>query len=114
MRCVNLEEKVTVEFYDQEHEEWGLKEATIEDVLDSVCSTQYTEIEAEPVKHGMWLPLTMSEATGYDPTLSGDDPVMTHYCSYCSTECYADENGEDILSVYCPRCGAKMDERSEE
>lgn len=47
MRCVNLEEKVTVEFYDQEHEEWGLKEATIEDVLDSVCSTQYTEIEAE-------------------------------------------------------------------
>lgn len=51
MRCVNLEEKVTVEFYDQEHEEWGLKEATIEDVLDSVCSTQYTEIEAEPVYH---------------------------------------------------------------
>lgn len=66
-------------------------------------------IDAEPVKHGMWLPLTMSEATGYDPTLYGDDPVMTHYCSYCSTECYADENGEDILSAYCPRCGAKME-----
>ena len=46
-RYVNLDEKVTAEFYDEEHEERFVKETTVEDVL-SICDS-YTEVDAEPV-----------------------------------------------------------------
>lgn len=36
-RYVSLDEKVTAQFYDEEHEEWTMQTVTIEDVLDSVC-----------------------------------------------------------------------------
>lgn len=45
--CVNLSEKVTATYYDEEHEEWSQKTVTIRDVLDSVCD-EYTVIEPEP------------------------------------------------------------------
>ena len=46
-RYVNLDEKVTAEFYDEEHEERFVKETTVEGVL-SICDS-YTEVDAEPV-----------------------------------------------------------------
>lgn len=46
-RYVNLDEKVTAEFYDEEHEERFVKEGTVEDIL-SICDS-YTEVDAEPV-----------------------------------------------------------------
>ena len=39
--CVDLSERVTATFYDEEHEEWSQKTVTIRDVLDSVCD-EYT------------------------------------------------------------------------
>ena len=39
--CVDLSERVTATFYDEEHEEWSQKTVTIMDVLDSVCD-EYT------------------------------------------------------------------------
>lgn len=48
-------------------------------------------IEAEPVKHGRWVPFH-SEAAG-----------DVQYCSVC-------EIGFDAKMDYCPHCGAKMDE----
>lgn len=40
-RFVDLDERVTAQFYDQECEEWTIQTVTIEDVLDSVCD-EYT------------------------------------------------------------------------
>ena len=44
-RCVDLDERVTAQFYDQECEEWTMQTVTIEDVLDSVCD-EYTVLPA--------------------------------------------------------------------
>lgn len=41
--CVNLSERVTATYYDDEYEEWSQKTVTIRDVLDSVCEN-YTVI----------------------------------------------------------------------
>lgn len=47
-RYVDLDERVTAQFYDQECEEWTMQTATIEDVLDSVCD-EYTVLpSADP------------------------------------------------------------------
>lgn len=35
--CVDLSERVSATFYDEEHEEWTQRTVTIADVLDSVC-----------------------------------------------------------------------------
>ena len=44
--CVDLSEKVTATFYDDEYEEWLQMTVTIRDVLDSVCDS-YTVIKPE-------------------------------------------------------------------
>lgn len=50
-RYVDLDERVTAQFYDQECEEWTMQTVTIEDVLDSVCD-KYTALpSAEPETH---------------------------------------------------------------
>lgn len=53
-RCVDLDERVTAQFYDEECEEWTMQTCTIEDVLDSVCD-EYTVLpsaQSEP----KWIP----------------------------------------------------------
>lgn len=68
-------------------------------------------VDAEPVRHGHWETVFMSEATGYDPTLANYiDPVFCHRCSVCKEDARLDEFGEEMISKYCPNCGAKMDE----
>lgn len=63
-----------------------------------------------PVRRGRWKTITMSEATGYDPSLSGDDPMFCHVCSCCKSDAYINEFGEEILSDFCQNCGADMRE----
>lgn len=47
-RCVDLDERVTAQFYDEECEEWTMQTCTIADVLDSVCD-EYTVLpSAQP------------------------------------------------------------------
>lgn len=67
-------------------------------------------VDAEPVRHGRWETVFMSEATGYDPTLANyNDPVFCRRCSVCKEDARLDEFGEEILSKYCPNCGARCD-----
>ena len=46
--CVCLNERVTVTYYDDEHEEWSQKTVTIRDVLDSVCDGYTVLPSAQP------------------------------------------------------------------
>ena len=32
----------------------------------------------------------------------------TIFCSVCGEDCYVSDTGDDILSDYCPNCGADM------
>lgn len=61
---------------------------------------QMKTIEAEPVRHGRWIPIE------YDSYADGA-PVWDKYvCSECGHEHVGEE---DTLTDYCPKCGAKMD-----
>lgn len=53
-------------------------------------------IDAEPVRHGRWLPEAVS---GYD----GVNVVYARPCSECGYE------ERRFVKRYCPNCGAKMD-----
>lgn len=100
--CVDLSERVTATYYDQEHEEWTKHTVTIADVLDSVCD-DYTilpyvqpTIDAEPVQHGKWI-------------YGNDFHWYTASCSACGYQ-----RRTDIKATrwnqwkYCPMCGTKM------
>ncbi|WP_303834680.1 hypothetical protein [Ruminococcus flavefaciens] len=63
----------------------------------------------QPVKRGYWKDIMMSEATGWDLSLTGGrDAVLETVCSVCGGGCAFDGDGEALLSQYCPDCGAKM------
>ena len=88
--CVDLSERVTATFYDEEHEEWSQKTVTIRDVLDSVCD-EYTILpSAQPERRkGKWIDFSMS--------IKG---VPTEACGEC---------GEWSLGMgknFCPNCGS--------
>ena len=57
--------------------------------------------EDAPVVHGKWLEYQNEQDRGF------------HYCSNCKDQAfnYNDDNNEvvEVLSNYCPCCGAKMD-----
>lgn len=57
-------------------------------------------VEAEPVKHGRWIPLE------YDGFADGNPVWDLWECSECQEEHSGDE---ETLTPYCPNCGAKMD-----
>ena len=65
--------------------------------------SQIPTIEAEPVRHGHWIPV--KAMVGIDPVTMDFKIGDADRCSLCST---------DFVSVqtkykYCPFCGAKMD-----
>lgn len=68
-------------------------------------------IEAEPMRHGQWIAVSSFEACGGDEEvwMAHGNPIAYHYCSECKNETYLNEEGKEILSDYCPFCGAKMD-----
>ena len=63
---------------------------------------------------GFWKPVYASEATGFDPSLAGCDPVFNHVCSVCGQETWTNDLGEEYLSDFCPHCGADMREEYED
>ena len=82
--CVDLSERVSATFYDQEHEEWTQQTVTIADVLDSVCdeytilpSAQPEIIYCKDCKYYRW------EIDMCDEPYSTAHNVV-HECDYCS------------------------------
>lgn len=69
--------------------EHGLR-ATIE-VLQSIPAA-----EVAPVRHGRWERVF-------------EDCDLCHRCSLCKKSGLRDGNEYEVLSDYCPNCGAKMD-----
>lgn len=64
------------------------------------CIYEAPKVEAEPVRHGQWLPIE------YDSYADGA-PVWDKWeCSECGHE---HKGEEDTLTAFCPDCGTKMD-----
>jgi hypothetical protein len=68
-------------------------------------------IEPE-VRHGRWIAVSAFDACGGDEEvwMAHGNPTAYHYCSECKNETYLNEEGKEILSDYCPFCGADMRE----
>ena len=61
-------------------------------------------------KKGRWIPVDSHSAFGGDEAtwMAHGNPVAFYYCSECKEEAYAGEDGEPLLTDYCPNCGADM------
>lgn len=80
------------------------------------ASCIYNMPSAEPKqKTGKWIPVDSFSAYGGDQIMweIRGNPVAFHYCSECREQAYANEDGDEILSEFCPCCGSRM-EREEE
>ena len=59
---------------------------------------------------GNWIPVDSYSAFGGDEAtwMANGNPIAYYYCSNCKQQARADEEGKDILSNFCPDCGADM------
>lgn len=95
-RYVDLSERVTATYYDEQYEEWDHHTVTIEDVLNEVCDDYTVLPTIEPRKKGKWIEMP-------------DDifaPIVV--CSRCNQLAIVDLYGEYQRTRYCPNCGADM------
>lgn len=84
----------------------------IREMLDEI--EELPAIESE-VHHGYWKAIMMSEATGWDLSLTGYcDEICEHVCSVCGKAAFIGETGSEILSCFCPQCGTDMREEVSE
>lgn len=62
-------------------------------------------------RRGYWKPVSCREMFGGDPEAwyGHGDPIACHLCSKCNGYPPLDEYGDEILTNYCPDCGAKME-----
>jgi len=89
---------------------YGLIQTMQNYVVDDKAIIEAIGADVQPVLRGYWKNIMMSEATGWDLTLTGGrDEVLETVCSECGDCCAFDGNGDDYLSPYCPNCGARMD-----
>ena len=95
MRLIDADARVTVQSFDEEHEEYNLTEMSVEEALDFATDEGCPPVvDAVPVVHGHW-------TTKRSLTHDGE-----WYCSNCEYEPTVFEDYK-----YCPNCGAKMDEK---
>lgn len=83
--------------------------ATIHDAFERGFRAGMQE-DVQPVVHGEWIPVDSYSAFGGDEAtwMAHGNPIALHYCSECGKDAYAGEDGEELLTDFCPSCGADM------
>ena len=81
--------------------------ADAKELVDSLEALPSAQPEC---KTGRWIPVDSYTAFGGDEMawLAHGNPIAYHYCSECKNHAYALEDGEDLLSDFCPNCGSPM------
>lgn len=84
------------------------REAAVMRLMQDGCSAKNIQsimelpaADVAPVRHGRWI--TWEEAGNDIPS------PHRHECSVCHDAAQVLVNGVELLSDYCPNCGAKMD-----
>ena len=97
-RYIDADKKIHIQVFDEEHEEYLVLEKTIEECLDSYTDEGCPNpADVQEVKHAHWGSCGFGTAFGCDAT------PKYYICSNCHMI-------TDLYSIYCPMCGAKMDE----
>ena len=80
-------------------------------VSKDVIEREINAIPSADRPRGEWIEVSAFDAFGGDEStwLAHGNPTAFHYCSECREQTRMDEFGEEILSNFCPNCGAKMD-----
>lgn len=62
------------------------------------------------LKKGKWIPVDSFSAFGGDEELwmAHGNPVAFYYCSNCKEQAYAGEDGQSLITDFCPNCGADL------
>lgn len=78
------------------------------DAIDAIIEQEPT-IEPER-KKGKWIPVDSYSAFGGDETswMAHGNPIAFYYCSECKRQAYAGEDGDSLITDFCPNCGADM------
>ena len=94
---------------------------TVDPQFETMIHWCITVLDAQPTieperKVGKWIPVDSYSACGGDEAtwMVHGNPIAFYYCSECKEQAYADENGESILSKFCPNCGAEMKEEQDD
>ena len=68
------------------------------------------DMPAEEQRTGRWIPVDSYSAYGGDEEawMAHGNPTAFYYCSECKEQNYMGEDGEPLLTEYCPSCGARM------
>ena len=94
-RLIDAEQIVTMELFDEEHEEYYKKKISIEDMIATYTTEmELPTVDAEPVRHGKWM--------------RTEDECGDFLCWTCS-ECGEQYVMPHHRASYCPNCGARMD-----
>ena len=56
---------------------------------------------------GYWVPVSVAEYIGVEATMCKYE-ISHHICSEC-LEMALEKDGDEVLSDFCPHCGAKME-----
>ena len=69
-----------------------------------------TAVEVADRPQGEWIAVSAFDAFGGDEAtwMAHGNPTAFHYCSECKEQTRIDEFGEEVLSNFCPNCGARM------
>ena len=59
---------------------------------------------------GEWIAVASYSAFGgsEEQWYAHGNPTAYHYCSVCKEQVHLDEFGEEMLTNFCPHCGARM------
>ena len=74
------------------------------------CIKRLNKIKSADRPQGEWIAVSAFDAFGGDEVtwMAHGNPTAFHYCSECKEQTRIDEFGKEILSNYCPNCGARM------
>ena len=78
--------------------------------IASECERVLDELPSVYSRKGKWIPVDSYSAFGGDEAtwMAHGNPVAFYYCSECKEQAYAGEDGESLITEYCPNCGADM------
>ena len=111
---VTINELLLVDMHEDGYFVWksdwweGEKDISLIDFFP-VSDAQKPSAQPEP-KRGKWIPVDSFTAFGGDEAtwMTHGNPTAFHYCSVCKGQAYAGEDGESLLTDFCPNCGADM------
>ncbi len=76
------------------------------------CAKAIERVPSVQPRKGKWIPVDSYSAFGGDEAtwMAHGNPVAFYYCSECKEQTYAGEDGESLITKYCPNCGCRMEE----